>query len=1157
VINKMTPQQKAALNLDRNIAVSAGAGSGKTWVLVQRYLTILENDKTILPRNIVAITFTRKAATEMRERIRENIHERLQDKNLDSRQHKRFAIILDELSQAPINTIHGFAANVLREFAISAGLDPGFKVLEDDQLSSPAILAVNRVVRNAEKNEPTAFKKALQFFDFDKLQSLIISLLSNFDSFKQIQYQLDNPVAAEQILQNGIAGFEADKWLKSISDLPDNETKTSRKVWKNLSDGLDVLNRYENYESVLKALVQINETLFTKQSKPRSTKSMRSLGPVVEELQQELDYLPELLQISVDGERYALAALSAIVPLVRSANAELDTIRQQTASVTFDDLERFTWQLLTKQETAIHVVPRLHKRYRYFMIDEFQDTNQRQWEMIRPLVSDKNGKIFRDRLFIVGDPKQSIYGFRNADVTVFNYVRKIIVESNIVNGIQKNPAERAPGDIHMDCNFRSRPAILAFTDAVCTPVMTEGESYEVVYEPLEPARNLQDDYDEDKGAVALLAPSDIDPDCDVSYTNGIQSNNWLDIMIGHLVNLVEKDRFSWKDICIMYPARTRLSDLKAVLRKADVPYSIYKGIGFWQLPEIRDITGVIKWLADPQNKLALFTILRSPIFGLSDSALLLLSEQRIDFPNKPLPVEFFDYLSWSDNQALSRAREILLAARDSSGMLPLAQIIENLLVSTGAWGSYDVEDDSGQTEANIEKFLDIIMGFDREGVAPLWETAELLNQKEANDTREGEAVMLGGDNRVTLLTVHAAKGLEFSVVYLVGLEKDIKSTRESVIWDSEHGLGLRLSDINPELQNYKTHLFKKISQIKKKRENAENKRLLYVAFTRARDRLFLVHQPQRGKILQQSLRKQRWLDWILDGMEAINIDLIREADLINREAQEFPEMQSIMHLFDKESELELSNDVEISAFDETVYAAAVTTIRDYLFDRDDYIKKHVLHMVDHFRSPESNPGRDIAQKLGNVYHKLMEQHPDLNDSALEIACKKLLLELVSVDVSEQEKAVERLKLMVDHSRQWSIYESLKQGKGFHEISFNIYLDTGIVHGIIDLLICLDGIWYVVDYKTDRKFPGSNMDEWLEHHREEHVFQMSVYALSVMRMVPEQKIIPVLIFFADPGKVISYEFERIELDNCEKMLSKTLSEMKNASISFPLSEPGQH
>jgi len=790
------------------------------------------------------------------------------------------------------------------------------------------------------------------------------------------------------------------------------------------------------------------------------------------------------------------------------------------------------------------------------MIDEFQDTNARQWELIQPLVSEDNGDLRRDSLFIVGDPKQSIYGFRNADVTVFNQVKKLIVSANLARGIPARPAEINPGDIHMDSNFRSRPAILSFTDAVCSSVMKGGEGYEVVYESMIPDRDLKDDFADDNGQVAVLAPVAAEEEAKTDNEDELSGGTWLDLMIGHLVEMVENERFNWGDIAVMYPARTRLTEVKRGMLRAGIPYKVYKGIGFWQRPEVGDLIALIKWLADPGNITALYTVLRSSMFSLSDSCLLLLAENKKLFPDKTLSEEVLKQLSWSDRSGLKMAQELLIKARQRAGVLPLARILEFMVSESGGWGSYVVDDDSGQAESNIEKLLDIVTGLDREGIAPLWETAEMLSIKESDDTREGEAMLAGSDDRVTLLTIHAAKGLEFPVVYLLDLEKRLKGDCGLVLKSDSLGAGFKLSGINPEMSRYETILYSRLVEIRKGRERAEHKRLLYVAFTRARDRLYLVHRPQRGKVLQRSKKANRWLDWILDGMDRHPVKVIQDSKPVPTPETETTDLESVEQMIRDWSGVTkpVPDIIDIIQEDAVVlpvaidsadpgFSMAVTSIRDYLFDRDEYIKKHVFHMVDHFRSPDSNPNRETARRLGDAYHQLMELHPNLDDSSLDVACEKLKSELVAVDEEHRNAACDRLRVMATMTKNWSLHEKISEGKGLHEVPFNIYLNNGTVHGIIDLLIRIDDIWHVVDYKTDRKPSNIKSEIWKAQHRKEHAFQMSVYGLAASQIAGSQSPIPVTIYLADLGETIQYEFSCADLCVLKEKLERILEDMQ--------------
>lgn len=1220
---KMTAQQKAALALDRNIAVSAGAGSGKTRVLVERYITILQENPDLRPKNVVAITFTRKAAAEMRERIRDRFTGILENRagSMVRQDRIRYVDMLDELPRAPIGTIHGFAADILREFAISAGLDPGFGILEDERSDQPGHQAAMRAIRRMETENPGILRTAFHFFDLKTLGEILQNLAGRPGMLETLERQAATPFDYRMVVREKMDTIHPAALLGTLAPDSDDLAPSARKGLAVIRESLGNLAGECEADELRETIAQLRDTLYTKGGEPRSSRYYRSMAGDFERLQSELTVLNRLASVNETGERYAGQAVSALIPLVRMTIEDRDLLRRQTSMLTFDDLEVLTWQLLTQSDEATVVRERLRKRYRYFMIDEFQDTNPMQWQMIRPLVTDDNDVMLPDRLFVVGDPKQSIYGFRNADVSVFKHVREMIsrdrirrpVDRDTGTGCAENDAVdcRPGGDVNLriDWNFRSRKAILAFTDVVCGPVMTGGAEYEVEYEPLIPARDTGDDRPDDSGRVGIILPN---PDDTVSgerigdgkeevtagtgkpaTDNGGEetsdmedSGAWVELLAGHVLKTVEEGLFQWRDIAVMFPRRSRLDSIKRTFRLRGIPFVVYKGSGFWQQPEIRDLTALINWLADPGNRTALYTVLRSPLFNLSDAGLILLAHRWREFPSEwgsgqeagripdgivtggrqdgpgtgPMPCAF----EWPDDMTVQSARTILQNARDAVGVKPLTQIIEDILVATAAWGNYAVEDDSGQVIGNIEKYLDIITTLDREGVAPLWETAAFLTMKENSEEKEDEALMAdpAGDS-VTLLTVHAAKGLEFPVVYVIDMEQSIRQNPGPLIADQHRGAGLRLGRVNPGLEGYETQLYRELSLEKKKRENAERQRLMYVVFTRAKDRLYLVHRPtKRANLFNPSVGSNRWMDWIgsalnltpadlqagvkrlaLAGGEYLEVECITRIPVTTEKMPVYPTLEDVSALTETPESDATSTDRAVPEKPAPVFTAAVTTIRDYLADRDEYVKKHVLNMVDHFRDPGTDPVRETARILGNTYHQLMELHPGLEPDAVEAAIHSMDVELAAGSEEDRLAVADRLRTMIDRTRQWPLHAALSINQGLHELPFNIYLESGIVHGIIDLLIRIDGRWIVVDYKTDRKPDHIAVDEWMDRHREEHRFQMSVYALAVRQLdFGNRSAIPVIVYFADAGADIRFEFSSDELNTLQKSLDATLKAM---------------
>ncbi len=280
--------------------------------------------------------------------------------------------------------------------------------------------------------------------------------------------------------------------------------------------------------------------------------------------------------------------------------------------------------------------------------------------------------------------------------------------------------------------------------------------------------------------------------------------------------------------------------------------------------------------------------------------------------------------------------------------------------------------------------------------------------------------------------------------------------------------------------------------------------------------------------------------------EWLDLECVSDVPVKSAQTHVFPTLEQVSALKSRETPASVASTSDIpreTADASPFFMAAVTTIRDYLIDRDEYVKKHILHMVDHFRDPGSDATREMAQILGNAYHRIMELHPDLDDEAESSGLDSMTAELAAVSDADRMQLSERFKEMVARTRQWPLREAFKGNQGFHELPFNIYLANGIVHGIIDLLIQIDGRWHVVDYKTDRKPDRIGLDEWMARHRDEHRFQMSVYALAVRQIDPSNREdIPVIVYFADSGAEIRFEFTAGELDRLEQSLDVTLKVM---------------
>jgi len=457
---KLTAQQKLAVTeINKNVAVCAGAGSGKTRVLVQRFVYILrrgtgDTARRVLAQEILAITFTRKAATEMRDRIGKELRKAAAS---DEEHRGYWERQLESLERAQIGTIHSLCNSLLHSFPVEAGLDPAFTLLEENEAQEVLTEGAKRFLRArlAEKDE-AALK------------------LAGIYGTKSLLEQLQTLVTAEACPEPGEdltlpyeeAEERAERALEDLRRLAENDfegslTGENAKHWKELKPAL------------LKALsnpVEPESRKFLARELFGSDKlTLRGKGNMKEILQETKNNLVPAI-LGIESCQSALQIIPLWQGLLRQLTETLRKERMTKGRLTYDDLELLTVRLLTD---SAEVRRRVQSRYRHIMIDEFQDTNVRQRELVYLLSGGTREHFGSTPLFVVGDPKQSIYRFRGADVGVFADVRRDIIAAGGM-------------EIKLLDNFRTGKKILAADNAVFKELMGEDSAQDVYFEALTP-----------------------------------------------------------------------------------------------------------------------------------------------------------------------------------------------------------------------------------------------------------------------------------------------------------------------------------------------------------------------------------------------------------------------------------------------------------------------------------------------------------------------------------------------------------------------------------------------------------------------------------------------------------------------------------------------
>lgn len=491
--------------------------------------------------------------------------------------------------------------------------------------------------------------------------------------------------------------------------------------------------------------------------------------------------------------------------------------KRKNALLDFDDLIIYVKKLLKENKAVRRYYQKLIK---YILVDEYQDTDFHQKEIIFYLAEGRKNK-----LFIVGDMKQSIYRFRGADVSVFQ---------NTKRALGKNC-----NFFDLNINMRSLPQIIDFINDLFGKVMgrnTAGKKdYESVYKDILPYRK------DNSGTIEFLS---IIPE-EEDTIERIRSRE-ADLIARKIIQLAN-DKVQFKDIAVLFRAMTDIKLYEDVFRKYNIPYYIIAGSGFYARQEIKDILNYLKALDDPNDKIAVAGVLRSPMVGLTDNGLYWW------FRKNTMP---------KDNEDKTRLENYLSTYNYLKGIkdhVTISYLLQEIIRCTNYYAILAGQYMGEQRILNIFKLIDSSRRFESKGIFTFKDFTKYIDELVINEAREGEAAVSEEEsNVVKVMTIHKAKGLEFPVVIIPDISRRPKSVRGPVLFDRNiKGLGLKVRDKDGEYED--TEIRKIIKEEIERKELAESKRLLYVASTRARD--YIIYS---GIFNQDNEGWSKWLGEYMD-----------------------------------------------------------------------------------------------------------------------------------------------------------------------------------------------------------------------------------------------------------------------------------------------------
>ena len=1054
---ELTAEQLAIIEADSaDLAVTAGAGSGKTHVLVERYLRLLE--RCGVPE-IAAVTFTEAAATEMRERVRRAV---MTDGSLAG--HRK------DLDEAAIGTLHSLALRLLREHPVEAAIDPAAEVLADDEaelLRRAACVEAIDAAAEAGDGRTLALRE-VGVYHVDQQLPLMVA-------------RRDEVRAAFAAMGPEPAGW-ADRARAALDARYGQQRAKIRADVEAVAGKIarDARGASERLEAVARDVVaalgdpsggdwpafagRLDAAATATDLRPGS----RSASPDIDikdgfrrlrELKSKMRDLP----VWNEHDGRALEALAGLRELFEDADVRYRSAKRERHALDFLDLELGAIRLLREHPA---VASQVRAAFRHLMVDEAQDINPAQAELIRLVAGDREDDGARPHLFLVGDAKQSIYRFRGADVERFAELRALV-------------ASRGGSPLPLSQSFRSHEPLVERLNELFGEVFANPtEPFEATIDSMKgrPAPPPAD------GPHLVLMPVARTTQAGQRTSDHDRRRVESDAVAGEIAWLLAERRPVYDrkaaatrpavpgDIAILLRRFSNVHTFEQALEAHDVPYTTPSGTGFFTRQEVLDCAHLLRWLAEPHEEIALAGVLRSPFFALADDTLLALRANR-----RPLLQALEDpdpRIAGEERGRCAHAARVLRELRLAASSSPADALLELALDRTAVEAAWVPIEGGEQAQANIRKLVRIVRTLAGHSLS---EVVEYLEQRRDElDAREGPAV-LDRPEVVQLMTVHAAKGLEFPIVFVPEGHLSPRDSYAAVRWRRDDGVSATLERDDDDSTRPKPGFYAHLQRLDEREEAAEHRRLFYVAATRAADYLYVSGDDAEGDC---------WL----------GIALAAHAGGVLRQVEARPALSvDIAAITSQAGPGELS--VPPAAAEEDYVPA--------LLARPRVIPLRASTPVTALRLSEETVHRGgHGDGLGTVRGRLVHRAIEISYGPGRVALDAAALQRLAREESDRALDASTVaELAGEAARMLERFEGSAVGAALRasgverwlELPFAWDWDGVPVHGSIDLVYRDDQGWHVVDFKSDRLDGASAAEIARGYHVQIGLYQLALGA----------------------------------------------------------------
>ena len=1079
---------KRAADTSRSIHLSASAGSGKTRALKERYLALLDmlDSRGLNIDQAAAITFTDKAAAEIKERVLLDLPEAMLKKIIRGRQDLR------------ISTIHSFCMNLLKRYPLEAGLPPDFGVLDFRDQASKVHRAVEEALEACDR-EP-GLMDSLRGFSTDELVSRAAFLLSIRSRLKRIEIDEGGRAGLIASVQRGaaidaieteeqalIAGAAWHSKLVRMEQLLRSQADFYEKCLGQEHVRLAAAAGVDAAASFVEALASVYFNKDASASKRCAIPKSKYAGKDRDEYEKLFFDIQAMLgqfrslHARLRSGRQALS----LVRVFQHAEQRYQAAKLREGVLDFDDLEIYAYGLLQGLESP-DILYWLDRKILHFLVDEFQDTSDIQWAILNKLTEEIFAgqgaeKRMAPTLFVVGDEKQSIYRFREANYRLIESVRQ---------KMERNLPADSRAVLSLDKNFRSAPEIVEIANDLFRALWGDA------YTPSEAVRSQH------KGSVRLLEVPAAAEGSEAPATEAEVLAREVRSFVANGTVVYERTadagagKSGWTeraarygDCAILIQSRTRLKEYEAALQRENIPYRVIGGIGFYEEDEVQALMNILFFLWNREDKLALAAALTSRLFGLSDR-------------------DIFDVVS-GEGGMINRLRElhpeewsILHGWMKLAGLVPLAHLVHRIIGDSGAYVRFG----KGNPQAvfNIDKLLDTAREFDRRGYTTLQDFVEWVRNIRATEQREATADMNlpGFAGSVSIMTVHKAKGLEYPILFLPGMNQQPRSLSSgplAVIEDQKGTVRLAFKDSGP--------LYQELWDREQEELLREHQRLLYVAMTRARDHLVMIGKLNDGG---RAVKQNSWLSYLHQAAPR---------PLFGAGAQAGPVMtvyaypapcaaRTVKVVPGGEGR---TDDTEARPLDLPVLIANLSPIERSLspeWKKATGFIRHDTEASPETLVPHAGPGGVSPLTRGTVLHRCLEEFTKTGeyDAARMMEEHEDILVLPparrDMFIEDAQQVLQRVLNNREHA--W-IFEPAP--RSYSELPFLHKKGNTLVSGVIDRVIIRENEGFVIDYKAILIGDDEAHAAWLAHYRP----QVQVYCEAVKEIFALRAVTGYLLF----------------------------------------------